>query len=232
MSGTHFYLTLPSNSSLSIYKTTSYRVKLPQVIDLNGNWEVGLYTISYPNTWYTLQNLENHIYYSKDGFFFETATVDYGYYETTNELVKSVNASLKKETKNDNVRLSYNVRTEKVTYLVYFPSEQKGEYFDSYGNNPNYYGKTFENDLNEHSYEWNFNKRKLQSNWSNVCGQYCIFYLSRRVGVHSMNKIVRMFDNNTMLNDAKVSHFVKTHFRVGVKSPNVNLTQFSKKLVQ
>ena len=114
----------------------------------------------------------------------------------------------------------------------YFPSEQKGEYFDSYGNNPNYYGKTFENYLNEHSYEWNFNKHKLQSNWSNVCGQYCIFYLSQRVRGHSMNKIVRMFDNNTMLNDAKVSHFVKTHFRVGVKSPNVNLTQFSKKLVQ
>ena len=118
MSGTHFHLTLPSNSSLNIFpdnKTTSYRVKLPQVIDLNGNWEVGLYTISYRNTWYTLQNLENHIYYSKDGFFFETATVDYGYYETTNELVKSVNSSLKKETKNDNVRLSYDVRTEKVT---------------------------------------------------------------------------------------------------------------------
>ena len=121
MSGTHFYLTLPSNSSLSIFpdnKTTSYRVKLPQVIDLNGNWEVGLYTISYPNTWYTLQNLENHIYYSKDGFFFETPTVDYGYFETTNELVKSVNASLKKETKNDNVRLSHNVRTEKVTIHI------------------------------------------------------------------------------------------------------------------
>ena len=120
MSGTHFYLTLPSNSSLSIFpdnKTTSYHVKLPQIINLNGNWEVGLYTISYPNTWYTLQNLDNHytIYYSKDGFLFDTAIVDSGYYGTTNELVKSVNASLKKETRNDNIRLSYNVRTEKVT---------------------------------------------------------------------------------------------------------------------
>ena len=53
MSGTHFYLTLPSNSSLAIFpdnKTTSYRVKLPQTIDLEGNWEVGLYSVSYPNT--------------------------------------------------------------------------------------------------------------------------------------------------------------------------------------
>ena len=118
MSGTHFYLTLPSNSSLNIFpdnKTTSYRIKLPQIINLNGNWEVGLYTISYPNTWYTLQNNDSHIYYSKDGFLFEMAIVDYGYYETTNDLVKSVNAALKKETKNDNIRLTYNVRTEKVT---------------------------------------------------------------------------------------------------------------------
>ena len=80
MSGSHFYLTLPSNSSLNIFpdnKTTSYRVKLPQAIDLNGDWEVGLYSISYPITWYTLQNHENHIYYSKDGLIFQTAIVDY-----------------------------------------------------------------------------------------------------------------------------------------------------------
>ena len=59
MSGTHFYLTLPSNASLNEFpnnKTTSYRVKLQQSIDLEGVWEVGLYSISYPNTWYTLQN--------------------------------------------------------------------------------------------------------------------------------------------------------------------------------
>ena len=58
MSGTHFYLTLPSNASLNEFpnnKMTSYRVKLPQSIDLEGVWEVGLYSISYPNTWYTLQ---------------------------------------------------------------------------------------------------------------------------------------------------------------------------------
>ena len=45
MSGTHFYLTLRSNASSDVFpdnKTTSYRVKLPQTIDLEGNWEVGL----------------------------------------------------------------------------------------------------------------------------------------------------------------------------------------------
>ena len=121
MSGTHFYLTLPSNSSLNVFpdnKTSSYRVKLPQAIDLNGDWEVGLYSISFPSTWYTLQNHENHIYYTVDGFIFQTAIVDYGYYGTMDDLVKSVNAALKKNTRNDNIRLTYNVRTEKVTVHV------------------------------------------------------------------------------------------------------------------
>ena len=53
MSGAHFYLMLPSNASLDVYpnnKTTDYRVSLPQSIELEGNWEVGLYSVSYPIT--------------------------------------------------------------------------------------------------------------------------------------------------------------------------------------
>ena len=42
-----------------------------------------------------------------------------------------------------------------------FPSESKGEFFNSYGKSPNYYNHSFENFLNKHSYEWDFNKRKL-----------------------------------------------------------------------
>ena len=59
MSGPHFYLTLPSNASLDVFpgnKTTEYHVQLPQSIDLEGDWETGVYSISYPHTWYTLQN--------------------------------------------------------------------------------------------------------------------------------------------------------------------------------
>ena len=44
-------------------KTTSYRVKLPHTINLNGEWEVGLYSISYPNTWYTLRDINRDIAY-------------------------------------------------------------------------------------------------------------------------------------------------------------------------
>ena len=83
MSGTHFYLTLPSNSSLGVFpdnKTTSYRVKLRQTIDLEGNWEVGLYSVSYPNTWYTLQDgSDMHIFYMDTSGVFQQVIIDYGY---------------------------------------------------------------------------------------------------------------------------------------------------------
>ena len=104
-----------------------------------------------------------------------------------------------------------------------------GEYFNSYGTDA---PLVFRNYLKTHTDRWVYNKRQLQSIWSNVCGDYCIFYLSHRASGYSMNKIVQLFDGNTMLNDAKVSHFVKTHFRVSVKHPNDNLIQFSKKLVE
>ena len=119
MSGSHFYLTLPSNASLDVFadhKTGSYHVKLPQTIDLNGDWEVGLYSISYSNTWYTLPNHENHIYYSPDGgrTFYNSAIVDYGYYATVPELIKAINAAMAKEIGSENkITFTFNPRTEK-----------------------------------------------------------------------------------------------------------------------
>ena len=46
-----FYLTLPSNSSMDYYKGNSlvnFTTRLPNAIDLNGDWEVGLVEIRYP----------------------------------------------------------------------------------------------------------------------------------------------------------------------------------------
>ena len=110
----------------------------------------------------------------------------------------------------------------------YFPSEEKGEFFDSYGHAPEYYRKSFGNFLGTRT--WNFNRRKLQSAWSDVCGQYCIFYLSHRARGFSLNRIVHLFNSNTISNDTKVSIFVKRHFKIVPKRFNVN-NQFSKKML-
>ncbi len=118
MTGTHFYLTLPSNASLDIFpdnKTTSYRVKLPRNIDLEGSWKVGLYSISYPNTWYTLQDIfDTHFYYTDRSGIPSTAYVSYGYYETVQDLIKATNKVLARDV-NDNIKLTYNALTGKVT---------------------------------------------------------------------------------------------------------------------
>ena len=118
MSGTHFYLTLPSNASLNEFpnnKATSYRVKLPQSIDLEGVWEVGLYSISYPNTWYTLQNgVDTHFFYADRTGLFQQAIMDYGYYQSMQELIKAANKALSRNA-SDNIKLTYNAFTGKVT---------------------------------------------------------------------------------------------------------------------
>ena len=119
MSGTHFYLTLPSNASMDVFpdnKIGSYHVKFLQTFYLNGEWEVGLYSISYPSTWYTLQFQQNHIYYTTDAgkSFWSSGIVDYGYYTSIPELIKSINAAMKKELKNSNIMFSFNPRTHKV----------------------------------------------------------------------------------------------------------------------
>ena len=121
MSGTHFYLTLPSNASLNEFpnnKTTSYRVKLPQSIDLEGVWEVGLYSISYPNTWYTLQKgVDTHLFYADRTGLFQQAIMDYGYYQSMQELIKAANKALSRNV-SDNIKLTYNALTGKVTVQI------------------------------------------------------------------------------------------------------------------
>ena len=52
-----FYLTLPSNSSLSYHPEntiTHYLTQLPKSIELKGEWEVGLAEVQYPQTWYNI----------------------------------------------------------------------------------------------------------------------------------------------------------------------------------
>ena len=101
-------------------KTTSYRGKLLQTIDLGGNLEVGLYSISYPNTWYTLQKgFDTCVYHADQTGLFLGATVAYGYYTSMEDLVKAVNvALLASGDVNDNIKLTYSALTGKVTVQI------------------------------------------------------------------------------------------------------------------
>ena len=119
--------------------------------------------------------------------------------------------------------------TEPGTHWVafYFPSRDKGEFFDSYGYPPEHYG------LESYEIE-TWNKYKLQSSWSNVCGQYCIFYLYRKSRGYSMSKIVNLFTDSTSINDCNVACYVKKHFNVVVveNQPVCGLNQCCKPLMK
>ncbi len=76
---THFYLTLPSNSSQQFFPDntlTEFTTKLPSTIELTNEWEVGLAEIMFPRSWYTIP---------KEGLIFK---VDYRGcdFETENDL--------------------------------------------------------------------------------------------------------------------------------------------------
>ena len=87
---------------------------------------------------------------------------------------------------------------------IFLTSPQNGEWFDSYGNPPEFYGAVFTEFMNNHCNEWEWSDRKLQSDWSDVCGHYCIFYVAHRARRYSMKKIVQLFGKDTVLNDSKV----------------------------
>jgi hypothetical protein len=55
----HFYLTLPSDSSSKYFPentTASFKTKLSDRIDLDGEYEVGLAQFIYPHSWYNFNN--------------------------------------------------------------------------------------------------------------------------------------------------------------------------------
>ena len=120
--------------------------------------------------------------------------------------------------------------TEPGTHWIalYFPSRGKGEFFDSYGYPPDNYGEAFKSYGVE-----TWNKRKIQSSWSTVCGQYCIFYFYHKSRGYSMNKIVNMFTDNVCLNDCNVFRYVKKHFNVTIENqPLCGLKQRCKALLK
>lgn len=95
----------------------------------------------------------------------------------------------------------------------YLSSPQQGEFFDSYGHPPQVYSSHFVKFLDQNVQEWTFNNKQLQSNFTNVCGDYCIFYLLHRARGVSMNSIVNLFSSNKERNDVLVYDYVMRLWR-------------------
>ena len=96
---------------------------------------------------------------------------------------------------------------------IYFNEQMKGEYFHSYGKDPIHYNKHFLDFMNRNAVEWEHNKTQLQSAFSTVCGQYCIYFLYHHCRKRTMSSIVKSFVNDKLCNDQIVYDFVRQKYR-------------------
>src|SRR5215831_19728413 len=98
----HFYLTLPSNSSLSYYPEntlTTFTTRLANPIKLQGDWECALVEISFPRNWYTVPRHGRFFYINTrdegpQGVRKWKLYINAGYYLGVEEVVARMNATI------------------------------------------------------------------------------------------------------------------------------------------
>lgn len=101
----HFYITLPSNSSMHYYPNntvTRYTTRLENGIALSGDWEVGLVEMQYQHTWFNLERGEGRVTYaqavelnSKPTMMQNTMRLTPGHYDSPAVLIQAINDHIK-----------------------------------------------------------------------------------------------------------------------------------------
>jgi hypothetical protein len=89
---------------------------------------------------------------------------------------------------------------------IFISPQGEGEYFDSFGLHPI---TTFCTFLNDNCKSWVRNNI-VQSTFSMVCGQYCVYFLHQRSNCESMRDILSML--KSVDSDSIVNTFVNKHF--------------------
>ena len=78
------------------------------------------------------------------------------------------------------------------------------EFFDSYGQKPATNSVHFKQWIAEHGPKVTSNDRQIQSDFSSVCGLYCLYFLHQRLNGHSMIQIVNSFTPDVSFNDQHI----------------------------
>ena len=86
---------------------------------------------------------------------------------------------------------------------IYIDSKRRGQFFDSLGEPPSYYG--FDDFMNYNCINgWGFNDIRVQDISSNACGYHCIYFcISKQMNI-SLDKMFQFYSNDLLLNDFKV----------------------------
>ena len=97
-------------------------------------------------------------------------------------------------------------------WITFFYDDDTLECFDSYGRSPDGYSVYLRQFMGIF-YRIKVNKKRLQSNDTAICGQYCLFYVMCRTRGYSMDQITDMFNENNHLNDQFVYNFIDEWFQ-------------------
>ena len=120
MSTSQFYVTLPSNSSISVYPNNTlaeYRVKLPERVDLVGAWEVGLASITFPHTWFNIVQDDQKFYYDDGLGLWTVDRIPVGYYTSVTDVISSINQAITDDGVTG-ISLKLDNRSQKVTVTL------------------------------------------------------------------------------------------------------------------
>ena len=104
----HWYLTLPSNSSHAFFPNnalTSFSTRLHSTYSLTGDWEVALVGISFPRTWYTVETSKPKERtggwfsiasrgHSELNDFYHEARIPSGYYESIPDVIRAISEAI------------------------------------------------------------------------------------------------------------------------------------------
>ena len=107
--GEGFYITLPNDSSKDFFpqnNSSEYTIRLPRWIQLNGEWEIGLHSITY-TPWNIARHLDEPISYTRSGEKRKKGGKMKKYYATIHEYIDSIDKSLKEHVNNDEIRFKF-----------------------------------------------------------------------------------------------------------------------------
>ena len=130
-----FYLTLPSNNSMGYYPENilaQFTSRLPNAINLSGDWEVGLVEIQYPHNWFNVPSTKRHRTFTvrssapndpngalvRKSFFIRAGYYPH-IYDLLNEIQNKTNEAL--QDADNSIQLTYDGITGKISVMFSRP---------------------------------------------------------------------------------------------------------------
>lgn len=92
---------------------------------------------------------------------------------------------------------------------IYYFKNKKAQFFDSFGNSPAFYN--LKDYMKKTSTSYTYNKKTIQSSYSNYCGLYVVLFLFFKARKRSLKYFLKQFKNPTK-NDIFIKNLLTKHF--------------------